>query len=267
MRVFCRIVRDIDFELTLIESAQVFHWQKIEDGYAAVCGGRILTDKDESPFAKKYFDDQREYSRLSEAAKAIPQNCGCVLPFPGLRVLNQPAWEALVAFILSANNNVKRIRSLVNSLCRQYGDKYKYGEGELYGFPEPETIAALSADVLSQKETCGYRADYLVKSAKMVKDGFDLEALRELSTEQARKELTKLKGVGPKVADCVLLFGCGHADAFPVDVWVKRLMKSLFGVEGSAEHIGKEALRIFGPECGLIQQSLFHAARTGSLKL
>ncbi|MBR4236446.1 MAG: DNA-3-methyladenine glycosylase 2 family protein [Clostridia bacterium] len=260
-------MRSIDFQLTLIESAQVFHWRAFGDTYAAVVDGRILTSADNSPEAAFYFDDQRDYSLIADECGCFEKAAEAVRLLPGLKVLNQPAWEALVAFILSANNNVKRIRNLVFSLCEKYGKPFEYNGNILYGFPQPDVLARLDPAKLKIEVTMGYRAEYLVETARMIEDGFDLEALRNTETEEARKRIMQLKGVGPKVADCVLLFGLGHADAFPVDVWVARLMESWFGVNGSREHMCAEARRLLGPHCGLIQQALFHAARTGKIEL
>ena len=260
-------MRSIDFELTLIGSAQVFHWVKTGTGYVAAVNGRIMRHDDETPEAKHYFDDGRDYSRLADDCVKYEQASCAVRRLRGLRVLNQPAWEALVAFILSANNNVKRIRDLVNALCLHYGEKTEFNGRALYAFPSPETLSKQDPQKLKRVVTCGYRAEYLVETAKTVWEGFDLNALRDMPIEKARKELMRLKGVGPKVADCVLLFGCGHADAFPVDVWVKRLMESWFGVTGSPQKISDKAREMLGPNCGLIQQSLFHAARCGLIKV
>lgn len=260
-------MREFDQSLTLIDSAQVFHWRKTQAGYAAIVNGRVMTDADFSDEARFYFDDARDYSRLACACRDYPKAMAAVQALPGLRVLNQPAWEALVAFILSANNNVKRIRSLVESVCAHYGTQTEYEGTVLYGFPTPAALARADEAELREKTRCGYRAAYLIRAAQMIEDGFDLEALRRADAEDARRALMTLPGVGGKVADCVLLFGLGHASAFPVDVWVDRLMRGWFGVSGSREHMRREAARLLGPECGLIQQSLFHAARTGKIEL
>ncbi len=251
----------------MIDSAQVFHWQRAQNEYVAVVNGRVMTDASSDAFARAYFDEGRDYGALIEEVKGFEIAVKAIGMLPGLRVLNQPAWEALIAFILSANNNVTRIRGLVNSLCSQYSDAHSYKGRRYYGFPEPQTLAALDPDRLKKCVTCGYRAQYLVETAKMVCQGFDLDELREMPTQRAKKELMKLKGVGPKVAECVLLFGLRHTDAFPVDVWVERLMESWFGVTGSREHMCEEARRLLGPHCGLVQQYLFHAARTGKIEL
>lgn len=260
-------MRTFDSALTLMESAQVFHFQKIDGVHAACVAGRILTESDEDEFARLYFDDQRNYDALSRKEGLDEKTKRAVTLLPGLRVLNQPAWEALCAFILSANNNVKRIRLSVNLLNQKYGYALTYRNVTLYGFPSPKTLSKIPQEELQRETHCGYRAKYLIETAKMIENGFPLEQLRSVPYEDARKKLMELPGVGGKVADCVALFGLSHACAFPVDVWVKRLMASWFSVDGTNEHVRKEAVRIFGDNCGVFQQSLFHAARTGLIEV
>ncbi len=259
-------MRDFDPFLTLMDSAQVFHFENIDGVYAACVAGRVVTHLDEDAFSKNYFDDFRDYDALI-TSELDEKTCIAISSLPGLRVLNQPAWEALLAFILSANNNVKRIRLSVKLLNEKYGYACAFKGHTLYGFPSPETLSRLSETELQRETRCGYRAKYLIETAKMILDGFPLEELRDAPYEIARKRLMELSGVGGKVADCVALFGLGHASAFPVDVWVKRLMANWYGVEGSPEFVRKEARRIFGENCGIYQQSLFHAARTGMIEV
>ena len=260
-------MRDFDAFLTLVDSAQVFHFEKVDGVYAACVGGRVLTQNDEDPFAKHYFDDERDYGRLINKENLDEKTKRAISALPGLRVLNQPVWEALCAFILSANNNVKRIRLSVSLLNQRYGYALEYKGRMLYGFPSAGGLAGLSEAELQKEIRCGYRAKYLIQTARMVMDGFDLEGLKSVSYDEARKRLMELSGVGGKVADCVALFGLGHASAFPVDVWVKRLMANWYSVEGTPDVVRKEARRMFGEDCGIYQQSLFHAARTGIIKV
>lgn len=260
-------MRKIDSYLTLMDSAQVFHFKNIGGVYAACVNGRLLTENDPDEFAVNYFDDNRNYDCLCQKKGLDEKTRRAVSLLPGLRVLNQPAWEALCAFIISANNNVKRIRLTVSLLNEKYGPSVTYKGETLYGFPSCEVLSGISEEELRQEIRCGYRARYLIETAKMIQNGFPLESLRNIPYEECRKRLMELPGVGGKVSDCVALFGLGHASAFPVDVWVKRLMESWFGVTGTPEHIRKEALRIFGENAGLYQQSLFHAARTGLIEV
>ncbi len=260
-------MRKIDSHLTLMDSAQVFHFKKVDGVYAACVNGRLLTELDTDEFAADYFDDKRDYGCLLQKDGLNEKTRRAVSSLPGLRVLNQPAWEALCAFIISANNNVKRIRLTISLLNEKYGSSVTYKGETLYGFPSCEVLSQIGEEELRRETGCGYRAKYLIETAQMVQNGFMLENLKNVPYEECRKRLMELPGVGGKVADCVALFGLGHASAFPVDVWVKRLMESWFSVTGTPEHIRKEAVAIFGENAGLYQQSLFHAARTGLIEV
>ncbi len=263
---------DFDARLTLIDSAQVFHWREEGGAFCGVTAGRrarLVPREDgfllegcaagDEPFWIRYFDLARDYSRLAERVRDYDMAYRAIRRLPGLRVLNQPAWEALVAFIVSANNNVPRIRGIVARLIDTLGE-----DG---AFPTPERLAETDEEAL-RAMGCGYRAPYLIDTAARVRDGFDLQAVAALPYEEAHKRLLTLGGVGDKVADCVQLFGMGQSMAFPVDVWVERLMKKWFVPEtaGKAE-IRRAAHDMFGNDAGLIQQSLFHCARLGLLKL
>lgn len=272
----------LDLQLTLVDSAQAFHWRKVAGAYAAVVDGRAvrLCPQEEGfsltpcapedwPFWRRYLDLDRDYGALvEECAHLAPMARQALDRLPGLRILNQPTWEALVSFILSANNNVGRIQSLVAAVCRALGSAHPLeGVGMLHGFPSPERLLSAGEEALRQLG-CGYRAPYLVGTARAVTEGFPLEALSGMAYPEALKRLVSLPGVGEKVADCVLLFGCGHADAFPVDVWVERMMLSWFTPElKGRKRIKQQGRVLFGPHAGLLQQYLFHCARTGLLPL
>lgn len=144
-------------------------------------------------------------------------------------------------FILSSNNNAVRIRQLVWKVCA-LGPQMEIDGAPMRGFPAPEVLARAGADALRQMG-CGYRAEYLEQTARRVADGFGLEALRAMEYGAARERLLQLSGVGPKVADCVLLFGCGHTQAFPVDVWMARAMEKYFGMGG----LSRERMREGAP--------------------
>lgn len=257
---------NIDLRLTLIDSAQCFHWVETERGFGALLGGEPVWlrpgEEVKSAAMRRYLDLDRDYAAIAREYDALPAARAAFETCHGLRVLNQPPWEALFSFILSANNNIVRIRSLVYALSRAYGAK---ADG-LNGIPTPQAIADAPEHDLRALGV-GYRAPHLIKTARAVCDGFDLEALRDMPYEDAHARLTTLAGVGDKVADCVLLFGCGHAEAFPVDVWVARLMGAWFGERGPRRQLGKRARERFGAHAGILQQYLFHAARTGAIAL
>ena len=265
----------LDLRLTLMDSAQCFHWEAREGRFgAAIEGASVWLWQDETGVhaegdcgvnvLRRYLDLDRDYAAIAAEYAHIPQARRAIELFPGLRVLNQPAWEALIAFILSANNNVTRIRGLVRALREHCGARI---EGGLYAFPTPQRLAACGEDELRALKV-GYRAPFLIETARRVRDGFPLETLRDMPYEAAHRQLTTLPGVGDKVADCVLLFGCGHAEAFPVDVWVARLLRDWFGLTCSSRTaLAREARARLGRHAGLMQQFLFHAARVGAMEV
>lgn len=268
----------LDLQLTLMDSAQCFHWMQTRRGYAAVINGRpveiwnmqgsIYADGDFSEDElRDYLDLDRDYGKIAALYAHIPAARRAIELYPGLRVLNQPSWEALIAFILSANNNVGRIRNLVLALGRALGPAFDLEGNTIYGFPAPGALAACPEEDLRALGV-GYRAPYLKKTAQMVQEGFPIHELQNMAYADAHKLLTTLPGVGDKVADCILLFGCRHTSAFPVDVWVERLLASWFGIAGLSRKKQMETARaLLGENAGLLQQFLFHAARMGDIEL
>ena len=266
----------IDLSLTLIESAQCFLWRKAGDWFVGVPGGNAVwlrrTDagveaEGEAGIGaiRRYLDLDRDYATVAAEFAHIPAAACAMARYPGLRVLNQRAWDALVCFILSANNNVPRIRRLVDAVCASLGPARETPFGVLHGIPDPRRLADAKESEL-RALGMGYRAPYLIETARMVADGFPLEALAGMPFEDALRALTRLPGVGDKVANCVLLFGCGHSAAFPVDVWVARLLGQWFGLENMPrQRMSARARELLGPHAGIMQQYLFHAARTGGV--
>ncbi len=268
---------EIDLRLCLIDSAQCFAWKETEKGFLSVLNGapvRIWREADGvhaegvgTAFLRHYLDLERDYAAVAREYAHIPAAQKAISLYPGLRVLNQDPWEALVSFILSANNNVERIRRLVAALCEKLGSVYELDGERLYGFPAPEVLAACDEAQLRALGV-GYRAPYLIETARAVANGFPICELAAMDYDAAHKALATLKGVGDKVADCVLLFGCGHTSAFPVDVWVEKLMKRWFGVcNCSRKQMMCLARERLGVHAGLLQQFLFHAARMGDMEL
>ena len=260
----------IDLSATLMESGQCFRWKRTPLGFAAVLGGEAIFMRPDSPVSdpvlRKYLDLDRDYGALARRWADDPVLSRAAALFPGLRVLNQPAWDAAVQFIISANNNVPRITRLVHALSERYGKRVETEIGPLFALPEPERLAGLEEGEL-RALGMGYRAPYLIGTARRVCEGFPLDGLRALPYEEARRQLLTLPGVGDKVADCILLFGCGHAEAFPVDVWVERLLGEWFGLRAANRVALKRlAMEAFGDCGGIAQQFLFHAARTGLME-
>ncbi len=265
-----------DARLTLVDSAQAFHWREWDGMFYSVSGGiplrvaplgaGIRVDAaDDCPevFVKNYFDLDRDYGAVAREFSDCPRADEAFKLLPGLRILRQPPWEALVAFLLSQNNNTARIGKLVRALCEGYGARHEAFGRALNAFPAPQALAAAGAEAL-RALGAGYRAEYIAESARRVAEGFPLETLGDMPYEEAHRKLMELPGVGPKVADCVLLFGCGHLSAYPVDVWVARLSRAWLGIdEKNGARVAETARARFGRNAGILQQYLFHCARCG----
>lgn len=262
----------------IFENGQAFRFRQESPGiYTGVAHGRFLRVAEAaggvslSPCPKAefdaiwrhYFDLDRDYGRLFENCDDDALAAG--LQFgSGLRVLNQEPFETLISFIISANNNLGRIRGIIERLCQLCGEPFLCEGQTYYKFPTPESFAARTLDELAGCG-CGYRAPYVLGAAQAVQDGFPLETLRHAAYEEAKRMLCTLPGVGPKVADCVLLFSLGKKDAFPADVWIKRVMKNHYGFSGSDKQLYAYAKEKFGEYAGIAQQYLFYGAREGRL--
>ena len=257
-------IKDFDLAQTL-DCGQAFRWRELEDGsFKGVAFGRLVTfQKDdekiiisgcgETDFEKiwrNYLDLDLDYSSIkSDLSKLHPTLADAARFAPGIRILNQEPWEALCSFIISQNNNIPRIKGIVERLCQSFGDPI---EGDFCTFPSAERIAALSPEDLSPIRA-GFRARYIIDGARKVANGeIDLEKVRFMEIEDARKELMKITGVGIKVADCTLLYGLHRLDCFPLDVWMKRAMATLFPEMNPSD---------FGKYGGIAQQYIFHYSR------
>lgn len=253
---------------------QAFRFWPEGDGFFGVVNGRGVRvtqflhgvrvypcAEHEIPALVRYFDMERDYAPI-EARMAGDERLGaCLMSASGIRIFNQAPFETLISFILSANNNFKRIQKLVAAICEAAGELVGDDVFSYRRFPAPQALASLGEPALRALGT-GYRAPFIAGSAELVAAGFDLEALRGLPLEKARRALCAFPGVGEKVADCVLLFSLSHAGAFPMDVWMKRAMRELF-FGGAAPQKGEleAAIESLGPARGILQQYMFHHAR------
>jgi N-glycosylase/DNA lyase len=264
-------IRGIDhFSLTqTLLCGQAFRWKQdgerlfgvaLSKPVSAVQSGRDVTiyGARQSDGFEQYFDLQRDYGAIKQNYSADEYLCAGMEFAGGVRVMRQPPFETLISFIISANNNVKRIIGIVDKLCARYGEPI--GEG-LFDFP---TQQALSNATEQDVAACGagYRARYIIETARSVSSGFDLLALRQLPFLQARQKLTALMGVGMKVADCVCLYSLGFACAFPNDVWMNRVLCGAYGYSGTTDKQMRSFVdEKFGENAGIAQQYLFHYAR------
>ena len=208
------------------------------------------TEEDFEKIWKNYLDLDLDYGKIrKDISKIHPVLKDAAKYAPGIRILQQEPYEALCTFIISQNNNIKRIKGIVERLCESFGEQLPDGE---YTFPKAEVIAQLTEEDLSPLRA-GFRNKYIIDGAKKVASGeVNLDICKTLPYEEARAELMKIKGVGVKVADCTLLFGMHRIEAFPVDVWMRRAMEKLFP-DMTAEDFGQYA--------GIAQQYIFHYSR------
>lgn len=284
-----------------MESGQLFRWERKGEWWQGIVSGSVLRLKQEgdvlrcsassgsidSAFVTRYFrlDDDLEHilatlTKGSVITRAIEK-------FYGLRLVRQDKWECLASFVLATNANIPRIKKMVSAVCSKYGEQFEFEGLDFHAFPTPEALAAAKVADLT---ACGlgYRAPFLRRVAISVAEGkVDFDGLTSLGYEESRKLLLTelfgeklLLGVGPKVADCVLLYSCGKDEAFPIDVWIARViaksyprllgptMKRKFATEGKVKlspgdyaKISAKVRARFGAYAGYAQQYLFAAAR------
>lgn len=215
-----------------------------------------------------YFDLNRNYSEIKEKLSKIDENVNLSIKYgDGIRILNQDLWETIISFIISANNNIPRIKGIIEILSEKYGKEIKWNGEKYYTFPTPEELQNASVQDFRDLGT-GFRDIRLYETTKMVLEKkVDLVDLYNLNTLDAREKLLSLSGVGPKVADCILLFSdLKRFDVFPIDVWVRRVMNELY-IKNPDENkvnkkdIAKIAKEKFGDLEGLAQQYLFYWKR------
>jgi len=286
--------RDYDLSATL-ESGQVFRWRKENDSWTGIVGKNSvrLTQTREGIFAEtvapqKNWNWLREFLqaeiKLKKILKTFPDDepmKNAVAACHGLRLLRQDPWECLASFILSSTKQIVQIRQIVSLLCERFGEPILNWEGRrvddpnfrdggtpslptMNSFPTPEKIARLTEAELRACKM-GFRAPNLLAAARQIAGGkFDLEKIHRLDYAEARAELMKLRGVGGKIADCVLLFAYGFDSAFPVDVWIERALQRLYFPRrrASEPRLRRFAATHFGPHAGYAQQYLFHYMRT-----
>ncbi len=225
----------------------------------------ITLDEFESQW-KYYLDFDTDYKLIKDGFKH-DDNVRKAMDFGwGIRILNQEIFECLISFIISTQNTIPRIKKIVSKLSEMYGSEIEYCGRSYYAFPTIEQLCGVTKESLADLKA-GYRADYIVDAVNKISSGeVNIDLITELSYEEAKSELMKIKGVGPKVADCVLLFSANKKEAFPIDVWVKRTMQTLYlSSDSSVKEIEKFASEYFGKYAGVAQQYLFYYSRENKL--
>ena len=257
-----KILKPEVFSLSLcLDCGQAFRWEPQGDAFCGVAFGKFLrieekngelifyntSEEDFEKIWKPYFDLDTDYGKII-AGYDEENIVKAVTAYNGIRILRQEPWEALCSFIISQNNNIPRIKGIVSRLCENFGEKV----GEGFTFPCAEKLAVLTPEDLAPLRA-GFRAKYIIDAAQKVAGGsVDFKKIEENPIEFGREELQKIKGVGAKVAECTLLYGFHKLSAFPVDVWVKRIMAEMYPEGLPACMEGTE---------GIAQQYLFHYRR------
>lgn len=197
-----------------------------------------------------YLDLNRNYDDIHLSLSETNIHADALKSGRGIHILRQDPWETLCSFIISQNNNIPRIKKIINALCALCGDKIADG---VYDFPSAKKVASLGIEGLAPIKV-GFRDKYIIDAAEKVANGeLNLNALYDVSLDEAVKSLCTVKGVGPKVAGCVALFGLGHMNSFPIDVWMKKVIDKYYDESFSPE--------LFGEYAGIAQQYLFYHER------
>lgn len=273
------------FNMThIFECGQCFRWNKQEDGsYTGIFKNNVLNVKEENnqiifngicegdikQVVTDYFDLNRDYTKIQKELSKVDENVKLSISYgKGIRLLNQDLWETIISFIISANNNIPRIKGIIERISKKYGTKIEWNRQEYYTFPTVEQLSLATVDEL-RKLGLGFRDKRVYETTKIIlnKD-VDLEKLhQEQDTIIVRDTLLTLPGVGPKVADCILLFSTlKRLEVFPIDVWVRRVMNELYIHNPQEEKVNKKeieklAKKKYGDLAGIAQQYLFYWKR------
>lgn len=279
------IVKGIrNFQLPhIFDCGQCFRWNRQENGnYIGVAFDRVIevekreddiviyntTDEDFENIWANYFDLYRDYSTIKEILSKDETLKTSVEFGEGIRILNQDPFEITISFIISSNNRIPMIKRAINNISERYGKPIIYKGNTYYAFPSIESLKDCTEEDFAACGT-GFRAKYIKDTIeRIIKGEANLQYIKSLSDDECHKELQKLSGVGPKVADCIMLFSMQKYSAFPVDVWVKRVMQHFY----LAPDASLKKIRDFGRDkfqefSGFAQQYLFYYARENNIKV
>lgn len=269
----------------IFECGQCFRWNKEENGsYTGIFSdcvlnvekldGKIIFTGNENVDEEKinkYFDLQRDYLKIKQELSKVDNNLLEATGYgSGIRILNQDLWETIISFIISANNNIPRIKGIIEKISKEYGNKITFNDKVYYTFPTPGELSKASVEDL-RKLGLGFRDIRVYETTRLINTNeFKIEELYTLSTNQAKEKLLTLPGVGPKVADCILLFSTlKRFDVFPIDVWIRRVMNDLYIHNDDETKLNKKDIKKladekFGTLEGIAQQYLFYWKREQS---
>lgn len=269
----------------IFDCGQCFRWNKADSGnYIGVAFNRVLevekagddvilrncTEADFNNIWLKYFDLNRSYGEIKSVLSEDPTLREAVEFGQGIRLLQQEPFEMLISFIISSNNRIPMIKRCIDNISKSFGNKIMYKGQEYYSFP---TIEELSSATVEELKACGagFRDKYIFETTKAVfdlKETMELKSITSLNDDGCHQRLQDFSGVGPKVADCIMLFSMNKYSAFPVDVWVKRAMQHFYcAADLSLKKIRDFGRDKFGELSGFAQQYLFFYARETGIKL
>lgn len=256
----------------VLECGQIFRFTPYKDGfkvfskdkaaYVYTDGKTTFIECEDGDYFYNFFDLGRDYAAIIETLNdfRIPALTRAANLSKGLRLLNQDAEETLFSFIISQNNNIPRIKKIIENMCALLGDERAFSGETYHTFPTAFKIAEKTPEFF-RVLGAGYRDEFLVKTAERIKNE-GLEHLKDLPVDELRKSLLTYHGIGPKVADCVTLFGFGKGKSFPVDTWVEKIYREDFnGTLKDRNKISAYFTSLFGEYSGLVQQYLFYAKR------
>ena len=267
----------------IFECGQCFRWNKEDDeSYTGVIGNNVLNVKsienkiifkgicngNIQEIVTNYFDLNRDYTKIKNELSKIDDYMKNSIEYgEGIRILNQDLWETIISFIISANNNIPRIKGIIERLSKKYGKEIIWNGKKYYTFPTPEELRNVSVEEY-RKLGLGFRDIRVYETTKMILNKeVDLKKLFNEDTETVREELLKFSGVGPKVADCILLFSTlKRFEVFPIDVWVRRVMNDLYIKNEDEKKVSKKQIleiadKKYGNLAGIAQQYLFYWRR------
>lgn len=273
------------FELVdIFDCGQCFRWNRQEDdSYTGVFKGNVMNvqkendivtfrgicDGDIKEIVENYFDLSRNYEKIKQQLAQIDEHVKTSIEYgQGIRILNQDLWEMIISFIISANNNIPRIKGIIDNISKNYGREIEWNGEKYYTFPTPEELKNVKIEDY-RKLGAGFRDIRLYETVQAVLEKkVDLEKMQNNpNTLEVREQLLTLSGVGPKVADCILLFSTlKRFEVFPIDVWVRRVMNELYIKKDDETKVNKKELEKlahekFGNLAGIAQQYLFYWKR------
>lgn len=274
------IIEDVkNFEIKhIFDCGQCFRWNEEDNGsYTGVAFNKVINIKKEglnviisntnkedfNNIWYEYLDLGRDYKNIKDILSADEILAKSIEFGHGIRILKQDVWEIIISFIISANNRIPMIKRAIENLSEKYGEYIgEYNNKMYYAFPTAEALSKLTEEDLRACST-GFRAKYILAAAKRVNEDKELlNNLMNLEIDNMRNELMKFSGIGPKVSDCIMLFSLNVENAFPIDVWVKRVMEYFYLEEGTSfKNIQLFANEKFGKHAGFAQQYLFYYAR------